>query len=44
MTRDAYRTSLKRALDEGRITEEAYDAGMMNIDAFCEDEDEDEED
>lgn len=41
MNRSEYLASLADALMRGRISEEAYDAGCMNADAFC---DEDEED
>ena len=41
MTRAEY---MKRALDAwsaGRIDEETYDAMMLNVDVFCDDEDDD---
>lgn len=40
MTKIEYINSLKKAWEAGEITEEAYDAGMMNIDAFTDEEDE----
>lgn len=41
MKRNEYLESLSKAYNEGKISAEAYDAGLMNIDYFCED-DEDE--
>ncbi len=32
---------LEEAYAEGRISEEAYDAGIMNADIFCDDDDDD---
>lgn len=37
MTRDEYLENLFNAWNEGRISDEAYDAGVSNIDAFCDD-------
>ena len=42
MKRNDYWKSLREAWEAGRISDEAYDAGMANADVFC-DEDEDEE-
>ena len=36
MTREQYFESVQRAYDEGRISEEAYDAALMNADDFVE--------
>lgn len=41
MTRHDYMKRLQDAFDEGRISEEAYDAAFMNADIFCDDDDED---
>ncbi len=38
MTRSEYLKELFNAYNEGRISVEAYDAGLMNVDCFCEDE------
>lgn len=44
MKRNDYWKSLREAWEAGRISDDAYDAGVMNADALCdEDEDEDEE-
>lgn len=40
MTRKEYMRKLTEAYDAGRISAEAYDAGMQNIDIFCNDDDE----
>jgi hypothetical protein len=39
MTRSEYMERAFEALNEGRITEEAYDAMVMNADIFCEEDD-----
>ena len=36
MTREQYLESVQKAYDEGRISEEAYDAAIMNTDDFTE--------
>ena len=41
MTKKAYMERLERAYAEGRISIEAYDAGIMNADIFCDDDEED---
>lgn len=41
MKRSEYLMELAKAYNEGRISEEAYDAALMNISAFCDEEDED---
>lgn len=43
MTRSDYLKSLAEAYDTGRISAEAYDAGIENADIFCDDEEEDED-
>lgn len=40
MTRAEYLKSLFEAWRAGKISDEAYDAGLLNIDAFSEDEEE----
>ena len=39
MKRAEYLKALLDALNEGRISQDAYEAGLMNIDNFCDDED-----
>ena len=39
MKRAEYLKSLFDALNEGRISQDAYEAGLMNMDDFCDDED-----
>lgn len=41
MKRIEYMEELAKAYREGRISEDAYDAALMNIDAFCDDDEED---
>ena len=41
MTRSEYLKRALNALTECRITDEAYDAMLMNADIFCDDDDED---
>lgn len=41
MKRSEYLNELAKAYREGRISGEAYDAALMNINAFCDEEDED---
>lgn len=41
MKRSEYLKELAKAYREGKISEEAYDAALMNINAFCYEEDED---
>lgn len=43
MKRSEYLKELAKAYREGRISEEAYDAALMNIGAFCYDDEEDED-
>lgn len=43
MKRIEYVEELAKAYREGRISEEAYDAALMNIDAFCCDDEDDED-
>ena len=43
MTRKEYMKRLDEAFSSGRISAEAYDAGIMNADIFCDDDDEEEE-
>lgn len=38
MCRQEYLESIFKAYCEGRISEEAYDAALQNIDIFCEEE------
>lgn len=40
MKASVYLQSLETALANGRITEEAYDAAIMNLEVFCEEDDE----
>ena len=40
MCRQDYLESIFKAYCEGRISEEAYDAALQNIDIFCEEEEE----
>ena len=35
-----YLKTLENALANGRISEEAYDAAIMNLDVFCDDDEE----
>lgn len=37
MTRSDYMKSLQEAYDTGRISAEAYDAGIENANIFCDD-------
>ena len=39
---DEYLKALRKALDAGEISVEAYDASIQNIQAFCIDEEEEE--
>ena len=41
MTRSEYMRNLREAWESGKISTEAYDAGVQNADIFC-DEEEDE--
>lgn len=41
MTRSEYMKSAFDAYNEGRISEDVYDAMLMNADDFCDDDDED---
>lgn len=41
MTREQYMKSLAEVWAEGRISAEAYDSGLINMEAFDLDEDED---
>lgn len=43
MNRHEYLKRLVEAVDSGRITPEAYDAAMLNMEIFCDDEEEDED-
>lgn len=38
MTREQYLIKVQKDFDEGRISEEAYDRAIINIDEFCDDE------
>lgn len=40
LTRDEYLENLWKAYDEGRLSEEALDAGIANVDIFCTDDEE----
>lgn len=42
MCKQDYLENLFKKYNEGKISEEAYDAAILNIDAFCEDDDEEE--
>lgn len=42
MTRSEYVKRALQALDEGRISEDTYDAMLMNADFFCDDDDDEE--
>lgn len=42
MCRQDYLKSIFEAYCEGRISEEAYDAALQNIDIFCEEKEEEE--
>lgn len=44
MTREQYMKSLAEAWAEGRISAEAYDSGLINMEAFDLDEDEEDKD
>ena len=44
MKRSVYLKSLFDKFNAGKISEEAYDAGVMNADAFCDDDDDEEGD
>jgi len=44
MKRTAYMRRALEALTEGRITEEVYDAMIMDADIFCDDDEDDEDD
>ena len=39
MKRSEYFASVQEAYDSGRVTEEVYDAMMMNADIFCDEDD-----
>lgn len=41
MNRQEYMKRLEEAYSAGRISEEAYDAGIMNADIFCDDDEDD---
>ncbi len=43
MTRNEYFKNLREAWEKGKISEEAYDAGIRNAEYFCDDDDADEE-
>lgn len=43
MTRNEYLKSVFDNFNKGEIGAEAYDAALMNIDAFCDDDEEDED-
>ena len=43
MRKSEYMKRLEKAYSAGKISAEAYDAGIMNADAFCDDEEEEEE-
>ena len=43
MKRSTYLENLTKAYNEGKISAEAYDAGLMNIDVFCDSEDDEDE-
>lgn len=43
MNKFEYMANIFKAFNEGRISEEAYDAAMMNVEAFCYDDEEEEE-
>lgn len=40
MTREQYLIKIQKDFDEGKISAEAYDLATMNIDEFCDDEEE----
>lgn len=42
MRRSEYLKRLEEAHSAGKISAEAYDAGVINADAFCDDEEEEE--
>lgn len=42
MKMENYLKQLFEAYNEGRISEDAYDAGLMNASNFCDEEEEDE--
>lgn len=41
MKRSEYLENLFKAYNEGKISVEAYDAGIQNIDIFCEEDEDD---
>lgn len=43
MNKQEYLKNLFNAFNEGRISAEAYDAALLNIDIFCDDDEEKEE-
>lgn len=43
MNKQEYLENLFNAFNEGRISEEAYDAVLQNINIFCDDEEEEED-
>ena len=43
MKKSDYLKSLEDALANGRISVEAYDAGIMNLEVFCEEDDEEDD-
>lgn len=43
MSRNEYYKSAQEAYDSGRVSAEVYDAMIMNADAFCDDDDDEED-
>ena len=43
MNRQEYMKRLEEAYSAGRISAEAYDAGIMNADVFCDDDDDEDD-
>lgn len=43
MKRSEYLRRAQEAYDSGRVSEEVYDAMFMNADAFCDDDDEEDD-
>lgn len=41
MNRSEYLVNLHKSWTSGDISDEAYDAAVMNMDAFCDDDDDD---
>lgn len=41
MKRDEYLAHLHKAYVSGKISDAAYDAAIMNVDIFCDDDDDD---